>query len=354
MNVCYTADDLTSCLERAAEVSEEHPVVVSAFLQRCQELECDAVADGGRLLACAISEHVEFAGVHSGDATIQFPAQRVYGSVLSRIRKTAAAIAAELRITGPFNIQFLSSDLDLKVIECNLRASRSFPFVSKVWRVDLIGLATRCMLGQHPSLSLSDPFDLGYVGVKCSQFSFARLHQADPVSGVDMASTGEVGCLGRTSDEALLKAMLSVGHRIPARPVLLSTGDPFQKAALLPACRLLVEKGYTLYATEGSCRYLQANGVPAVRVRWPDDPDDGTPSSLDLIREHRVDLVVNNPKNFSHAELGNGYHLRRAAVDFNVPLITDARLASAYIHAFCFLPESALEVRSWDEYAGRW
>ena len=354
MNVCYTADDLTSCLERAAEVSEEHPVVVSAFLQRCQELECDAVADGGRLLACAISEHVEFAGVHSGDATIQFPAQRVYGSVLSRIRKTAAAIAAELRITGPFNIQFLSSDLDLKVIECNLRASRSFPFVSKVWRVDLIGLATRCMLGQHPSLSLSDPFDLGYVGVKCSQFSFARLHQADPVSGVDMASTGEVGCLGRTSDEALLKAMLSVGHRIPAGPVLLSTGDPFQKAALLPACRLLVEKGYTLYATEGSCRYLQANGVPAVRVRWPDDPDDGTPSSLDLIREHRVDLVVNNPKNFSHAELGNGYHLRRAAVDFNVPLITDARLASAYIHAFCSLPESALEVRSWDEYAGRW
>ena len=354
MNVCYTADDLTSCLERAAEVSEEHPVVVSAFLQRCQELECDAVADGGRLLACAISEHVEFAGVHSGDATIQVPAQRVYGSVLSRIRKTAAAIAAELRITGPFNIQFLSSDLDLKVIECNLRASRSFPFVSKVWRVDLIGLATRCMLGQHPSLSLSDPFDLGYVGVKCSQFSFARLHQADPVSGVDMASTGEVGCLGRTSDEALLKAMLSVGHRIPAGPVLLSTGDPFQKAALLPACRLLVEKGYTLYATEGSCRYLQANGVPAVRVRWPDDPDDGTPSSLDLIREHRVDLVVNNPKNFSHAELGNGYHLRRAAVDFNVPLITDARLASAYIHAFCSLPESALEVRSWDEYAGRW
>jgi carbamoyl-phosphate synthase large subunit len=354
MNVCYTADDLTSCLERAAEVSEEHPVVVSAFLQRCQELECDAVADGGRLLACAISEHVEFAGVHSGDATIQFPAQRVYGSVLSRIRKTAAAIAAELRITGPFNIQFLSSDLDLKVIECNLRASRSFPFVSKVWRVDLIGLATRCMLGQHPFLSLSNPFDLGYVGVKCSQFSFARLHQADPVSGVDMASTGEVGCLGRTSDEALLKAMLSVGHHIPAGPVLLSTGDPFQKAALLPACRLLAEKGYTLYATEGSCRYLQANGVPAVRVRWPDDPDDGTPSSLDLIREHRVDLVVNNPKNFSHAELGNGYHLRRAAVDFNVPLITDARLASAYIHAFCSLPASALEVRSWDEYAGRW
>ena len=354
MNVCYSADDLTSCLERAAEVSEEHPVVVSAFLQRCQELECDAVADGGRVLACAISEHIEFAGVHSGDATIQFPAQRVFGSVLSRIRKTAAAIASELHITGPFNIQFLSSDLDLKVIECNLRASRSFPFVSKVWRTDLIGLATRCMLGQHPSPWMPDPFDLGYVGVKCSQFSFARLHQADPVSGVDMASTGEVGCLGRSSDEALLKAMLSVGHRVPSGAVLLSTGDAFQKAELLPACRSLAEKGYTLYATDGSCRYLQANGVPVTRVRWPDEPNDGTPSSLDLIREHKVDLVVNNPKNFSHSELGNGYHLRRAAVDFNVPLITDARLASAYIRAFCTLPDDALEVRSWGDYAGKW
>ena len=354
MNVCYSAEDLTACLERAAEVSEEHPVVVSAFLQRCQELECDAVADGGRVLACAISEHVEFAGVHSGDATIQFPAQRVFGSVLSRIRKTAAAIAAELHITGPFNIQFLSSDLDLKVIECNLRASRSFPFVSKVWRVDLIGLATRCMLGQHPSPWMPDPFDLGYVGVKCSQFSFARLHQADPVSGVDMASTGEVGCLGRTSDEALLKAMLSVGHRVPAGPVLLSTGDAFQKAELLPACRFLAEKGYTLYATDGSCRYLLQHGVPAQRVRWPDEPDDGTPSALDLIREHKVDLVVNNPKNFSHSELGNGYHLRRAAVDFNVPLVTDARLAAAYIRAFCTLPDAALEVRNWADYAGKW
>ena len=354
MNVCYSAEDLTACLERAAEVSEEHPVVVSAFLQRCQELECDAVADGGRVLACAISEHVEFAGVHSGDATIQFPAQRVFGSVLSRIRKTAAAIAAELHITGPFNIQFLSSDLDLKVIECNLRASRSFPFVSKVWRTDLIGLATRCMLGQHPSPWMPDPFDLGYVGVKCSQFSFARLHQADPVSGVDMASTGEVGCLGRTSDEALLKAMLSVGHRVPAGPVLLSTGDAFQKAELLPACRALAEKGYTLYATDGSCRYLMEHGVPAQRVRWPDEPDDGTPSALDLIREHKVDLVVNNPKNFSHSELGNGYHLRRAAVDFNVPLVTDARLAAAYIRAFCTLPDAALEVRNWADYAGKW
>ena len=359
MNVCYTATDLTSCLERAAEVSAEHPVVVSAFLQRCQELECDAVADGGRVLACAISEHIEFAGVHSGDATIQFPAQRVYGSVLSRIRKsrirkTAAAIASELHITGPFNIQFLSSDLDLKVIECNLRASRSFPFVSKVWRVDFIGLATRCMLGQHPSPWLPDPFDLGYVGVKCSQFSFARLHQADPVSGVDMASTGEVGCLGRSSDEALLKAMLSVGHRIPAGAVLLSTGDAFQKAELLPACRMLAEKGHKLYATDGSCRYLVEHGVPAQRVRWPDEPDDGTPSAQDLIREHMVDLVVNNPKNFSHSELGNGYHLRRAAVDFNVPLITDARLASAFIRAFCTLPDEALEIRSWGAYAGKW
>ena len=354
MNVCYSDADLTSCLDRAAEVSEAHPVVVSSFLQRCQELECDAVADGGRVLACAISEHIEFAGVHSGDATIQFPAQRVYGSVLSRIRKTAAAIASELHITGPFNIQFLSADLDLKVIECNLRASRSFPFVSKVWRVNLIDLATRCMLGQHPSPWMPDPFDLGYVGVKCSQFSFARLHQADPVSGVDMASTGEVGCLGRSSDEALLKAMMSVGHGIPAGPVLLSTGDAFQKAELLPACRMLAEKGYTLYATDGSCRYLLQHGVPALRVRWPDEPDDGTPSALELIREHKVDLVVNNPKNLSHSELGNGYRLRRAAVDFNVSLITDARLAAAYIRAFCALPENSLEVRSWDEYVVRW
>ncbi len=344
MQVCYSADDLASCLERAAEVSEAHPVVVSAFMQRCKELECDAVADHGKVLACAISEHIEFAGVHSGDATIQFPGQRIYGSVLSRIRRTAAAIASELHITGPFNIQFLSSDLDLKVIECNLRASRSFPFVSKVWRVNLIDLATQCMLGQHPAPVQGNPFDLGYVGVKCSQFSFARLHQADPVSGVDMASTGEVGCLGRTADEALLKAMLSVGHHVPAGPVLLSTGDPFQKADMLPACRLLAQKGYTLYATGGTCRYLQANGVPALPVRWPDQPDDGTPSAEDLIREHKVDLVVNNPKNFSHKELGNGYHLRRAAVDFNVPLITDARLAAAYIRAFCTIPEDSLGI----------
>ena len=344
MQVCYSADDLASCLERAAEVSEAHPVVVSAFMQRCKELECDAVADHGKVLACAISEHIEFAGVHSGDATIQFPGQRIYGSVLSRIRRTAAAIASELHITGPFNIQFLSSDLDLKVIECNLRASRSFPFVSKVWRVNLIDLATQCMLGQHPAPVQGNPFDLGYVGVKCSQFSFARLHQADPVSGVDMASTGEVGCLGRTADEALLKAMLSVGHHVPVGPVLLSTGDPFQKADMLPACRLLAQKGYTLYATGGTCRYLQANGVPALPVRWPDQPDDGTPSAEDLIREHKVDLVVNNPKNFSHKELGNGYHLRRAAVDFNVPLITDARLAAAYIRAFCTIPEDSLGI----------
>ena len=354
MNVCYTKSDLASCLERAAEVSEEHPVVVSSFLERCKELECDAVADGGRVLACAISEHVEFAGVHSGDATIQFPGQRIYGSVLSRIRRTAAAIASELRITGPFNIQFLSSDLDLKVIECNLRASRSFPFVSKVWRTDLIGLATRCMLGEHPSPRLADPFDLGYVGVKCSQFSFSRLHQADPVSGVDMASTGEVGCLGRTSDEALLKAMLSVGHHIPDGPVLVSMGDPIQKADLLPACRMLVERGHTLYATSGSRRYLVEYGVPALPARWPDDPDDGTPSAVDLIREHKVDLVVNIPKNFSHTELGNGYKMRRTAVDFNVPLITDARLASAYIRAFCTLGTDGLEILSWDEYGGRW
>ncbi|MBR1706889.1 MAG: carbamoyl-phosphate synthase (glutamine-hydrolyzing) large subunit [Bacteroidales bacterium] len=350
MNVCYDEAGLAACLALAVEVSEEHPVVVSSFLRRCKELECDAVADGGRLVAVAISEHVEFAGVHSGDATIQFPAQRVYGSVLSRIRRTAAALAAELHITGPFNIQFLSSDLDLKVIECNLRASRSFPFVSKVWRVGLVDLATRCMLGEHPEAVSSDPFDLGYVGVKCSQFSFARLGQADPVSGVDMASTGEVGCLGRTTDEALLKAMLSVGHTVPAGAILLSTGDADQKADLLPACRLLAERGHVLYATPGTFRYLEGNGIPVREARWPDAPEDGTPSAVDLVRMHAVDLVVNIPKDFTRSELGNGYRVRRAAVDFNVPLLTDARLAAAYIHAFCTLPPDALEIRSWAEY----
>ena len=350
MNVCYSKEEMRIFLDMAVEVSEEHPVVISAFMQRCKELECDAVADGGKVIACAISEHIEFAGVHSGDATIQFPAQRIYSITAARIRKTAAAIAEELHITGPFNIQFLADENGIKVIECNLRASRSFPFVSKVLKVNFIDLATRCMLGRRPEPMGIDPFELDYVGIKCSQFSFARLGKADPVLGVDMASTGEVGCIGDNLNEALLKAMLSVGHRIPEKAILVSSGDPIQKADLLQACRLLARKNYTLYATGGTCTYLNDNGVPASRALWPDEREEGVPAALDLIRTHRVDLVINIPKDFTHGELSNGYQMRRAAIDFNVPLITNSRLATAYIRAFCALPLDSVGIKSWDEY----
>ena len=350
MNVCYSTEDLRIFLDMAVEVSEEHPVVISSFMQRCKELECDAVADGGRIVAYAISEHIEFAGVHSGDATIQFPPQKIYGITAAKIRKTTAAIAAELHITGPFNIQFLATDNYIKVIECNLRASRSFPFVSKVLKVNLIDLATRCMLGQRPERIDIDPFELEYVGVKCSQFSFARLGKADPILGVDMASTGEVGCIGDNLDEALLKAMLSVGHRIPEKSILISSGNPVQKADLLPACQLLADKGYTVYATGGTCRYLCDNGIPARRALWPGEQEEGVPAALDLIRTHRVELVVNIPKNYTHKELSNGYQMRRAAIDFNVPLITNSRLARAYIRAFCTLRPEDLAIKPWDSY----
>ena len=350
MNVCYSKEEMRIFLDMAVEVSEEHPVVISAFMQRCKELECDAVADGGKVIACAISEHIEFAGVHSGDATIQFPAQRIYSITAARIRKTAAAIAEELHITGPFNIQFLADENGIKVIECNLRASRSFPFVSKVLKVNFIDLATRCMLGRRPEPMGIDPFELDYVGIKCSQFSFARLGKADPVLGVDMASTGEVGCIGDNLNEALLKAMLSVGHRIPEKAILVSSGDPIQKADLLQACRLLARKNYTLYATGGTCTYLNDNGVPASRALWPDEREEGVPAALDLIRTHRVDLVINIPKDFTHGELSNGYQMRRAAIDFNVPLITHSRLATAYIRAFCARPLDSVGIQSWDEY----
>jgi carbamoyl-phosphate synthase large subunit len=350
MNVCYSKEDLRMFLDMAVEVSEEHPVVISSFMQRCKELECDAVADGGKVLAYAISEHIEFAGVHSGDATIQFPPQKIYGITAAKIRKTTAAIAAELHITGPFNIQFLATDNYIKVIECNLRASRSFPFVSKVLKVNLIDLATRCMLGQRPERVDIDPFELEYVGIKCSQFSFARLGKADPVLGVDMASTGEVGCIGDNLDEALLKSMLSVGHRIPQKSILISSGNPLQKADLLRACLLLAEKKYTIYATGGTCRYLNENGVPALRALWPNEHDDGFPAALDLIRSHQVELVINIPKNFTRKELSNGYMMRRAAIDFNVPLITNSRLATAYIRAFCAKPLESISIKSWDEY----
>ena len=350
MNVCYSKEDLRIFLDMAVEVSEEHPVVISSFMQRCKELECDAVADGGKVLAYAISEHIEFAGVHSGDATIQFPPQKIYGITAAKIRKTAAAIAAELHITGPFNIQFLATDNYIKVIECNLRASRSFPFVSKVLKVNLIDLATRCMLGQRPEKIDIDPFELDYVGIKCSQFSFARLGKADPVLGVDMASTGEVGCIGDNLNEALLKSMLSVGHRIPRKSILISSGNPIQKADLLRACQLLADKNYIIYATGGTCRYLNENGVPALRALWPNEQEAGAPAALDLIRKHEVELVINIPKNFTHSELSNGYQMRRAAIDFNVPLITNSRLATAYIRAFCSVPQDEISIKSWDEY----
>ena len=350
MNVCYSKEDLRIFLDRAVEVSEEHPVVISSFMQRCKELECDAVADGGTVIASAISEHIEFAGVHSGDATIQFPPQKIYGITAARIRKTTAAIAAELNITGPFNIQFLASDNYIKVIECNLRASRSFPFVSKVLKVNFIDLATRCMLGRRPEKIDIDPFELDYVGIKCSQFSFARLGKADPVLGVDMASTGEVGCIGDNLNEALLKSMLSVGHRIPQKSILISSGNPIQKADLLPACQLLAGRNYTIYATGGTCKYLNENGVPALRALWPNEREEGTPAALDLIRRHEVELVINIPKNFTHGELSNGYEMRRAAIDFNVPLITNSRLATAYIRAFCAVGQDEIGIKSWDEY----
>jgi carbamoyl-phosphate synthase large subunit len=351
MNVCYSDEDLKVFLDMAVEVSPEHPVVISSFMQRCKELECDAVADNGRVIASAISEHIEFAGVHSGDATIQFPPQKIYGITAARIRKTTAAIAAELHITGPFNIQFLATDNYIKVIECNLRASRSFPFVSKVLKVNFIELATRCMLGEHPVPVGIDPFDLEYVGVKCSQFSFSRLNEADPVLGVDMSSTGEVGCIGDNLDDALLKAMLSVGHRIPHKAVLISSGNARQKADILPACQMLSHKGIAIYATEGTARYLNENGVPATRVMWPgENPVGDSPDAIDLIRRHDVDLVINIPKDYSHKELTNGYRMRRAAIDFNIPLITNYRLATAYIRAFCAVPQEKISIRSWDEY----
>ena len=351
MNVCYGKEDLKVFLDMAVEVSEEHPVVISSFMQRCKEIECDAVADGGKVIAAAISEHIEFAGVHSGDATIQFPPQKIYGITAAKIRKTTAAIAKELNITGPFNIQFLATDNYIKVIECNLRASRSFPFVSKVLKVNFIELATKCMLSEHPEPVGIDPFELEYVGVKCSQFSFSRLNQADPVLGVDMSSTGEVGCIGDNLDEALLKAMLSVGHRIPKKSVLISSGNARQKADILEACRLLSGKGIKIYATEGTCRYLNENGVSAERALWPYEiANEEYPSALELIRGHKVDLVINIPKNFTHNELSNGYKMRRASIDFNIPLITNSRLATAYIKALCKVDEDEIGIKSWDEY----
>ena len=348
MNVCSNNEELERFLALAANVSKQHPVVVSRFIEHAKEVEMDAVAREGEIIAYAISEHIEYAGVHSGDATIQFPPQKLYVETMRRIKRISRRIAKELNISGPFNIQFLARDNDIKVIECNLRASRSFPFVSKVLKLNLIELATRVMLGmevQKPDKSL---FDLDYVGIKASQFSFNRLQNADPVLGVDMASTGEVGCLGQDTSCALLKAMLSVGYRIPQKGILLSTGAPKQKVDMLEAARMLQQQGFTLYATGGTSAFLEENGVESVRVYWPSE--EGTPQALDLLHRKEIDMVVNIPKNLSSSELDNGYKIRRSSIDLNIPLITNARLASAFICAFCSMKVEDLAIQSWNEY----
>ena len=349
MNVCSNDEELERFLQLAANVSKDHPVVVSAFIQNAKEIEWDSVAQDGEIKLYAISEHIEFAGVHSGDATIQFPPQKLYVETIRRIKKISSKIAKALHISGPFNIQYLAKNNEIKVIECNLRASRSFPFVSKVSKINFIDLATKVMLGIPVEKPNSNVFDLDYVGIKASQFSFSRLQGADPVLGVDMSSTGEVGCLGESTSEALMTSMLSVGHRIPKKGVLLSTGSAKQKADLLESAHRLHKKGYQLYATAGTHRYLNDNGIPAILVHWPSEADK-EPQALDLLHRKQIDFVVNIPKNLTSNELTNGYKIRRAAVDLNVPLITNARLASAYIRAFCDLTVDDIEIKSWDEY----
>ncbi|MCL1938914.1 MAG: carbamoyl-phosphate synthase (glutamine-hydrolyzing) large subunit [Candidatus Azobacteroides sp.] len=348
MNVCSNQIELETFLKVAANVSQKHPVVVSEFIQRAKEIEIDAVANQGEIVTYAISEHIEFAGVHSGDATIQFPPQRLYVETVRKIKHIAKEIAQALQITGPFNIQFLAKNNDIKVIECNLRASRSFPFVSKVLKLNFIEIATRVMLGETVEKPSKNEFDLDYVGIKASQFSFSRLQRADPVLGVDMASTGEVGCIGDDFYEAVLKSMLSVGMRIPKKNILISSGTPHSKLDLLDACRLLQQKGYTLFATEGTHRYLSENGIPSLHVNQPSEG--GKPNALEMIHEKQFDLVVNIPKNLTAGELSNGYKIRRGAIDFNIPLITNSRLASAFIYAFCEIEMKNIPIKSWDEY----
>ena len=351
MNVCSNEDELKRFLQLAANVSEDHPVVVSKFIEHAKEIEMDAVAKDGEVMAYAISEHIEFAGVHSGDATIQFPPQKLYVETVRRVKRVGRQIAKELHINGPFNIQFMARDNDILVIECNLRASRSFPFVSKVLKINLIELATKVMLGlpvEKPSKNL---FDLDYVGIKASQFSFNRLQKADPVLGVDMSSTGEVGCIGNDTSCALLKSMLSVGQRIPAKNILLSTGGAKQKADMLDAAEMLVKHGYNLYATAGTSRFLTENGIKNTRVLWPSEEAEGdAPKALDMLHNHEIDMVVNIPKDLTSSELSNGYKIRRAAIDLNVPLITNSRLASAFIYAFCTVKLDEIEIKAWGEY----
>lgn len=349
MNICSNKDELTRFLRLAANVSEDHPVVVSKFIENAKEIEMDAVARDGEILAYAISEHIEFAGVHSGDATIQFPPQKLYVETVRRIKRISKQIAKALHINGPFNIQYMARDNDILVIECNLRASRSFPFVSKVLKLNFIDLATKVMLGLPVGKPEKNLFDLDYVGIKASQFSFNRLQKADPVLGVDMSSTGEVGCLGDDTSTALLKSMLSVGHRIPEKNILLSTGGAKQKAEMLEAARILRNHGYDLFATSGTSKYLTENGIENTLVYWPSD-EDKQPQALDLLHQKKLDMIVNIPKDLTPRELTNGYKIRRAATDLNVPLITNSRLASAFIHAFCNVKLDEIDIKAWGEY----
>ena len=348
MNVCSNQEELERFLQLAANVSKKHPVVVSQFIEHAKEVEMDAVAQNGEIIAYAISEHIEFAGVHSGDATIQFPPQKLYVETVRRIKRISREIAKALNISGPFNIQYLAKDNDIKVIECNLRASRSFPFVSKVLKINFIELATKVMLGLPVEKPEKNLFELDYVGIKASQFSFNRLQKADPVLGVDMASTGEVGCIGSDTSCAVLKAMLSVGYRIPKKKILLSTGTPKQKVDMLEAARMLQKKGYDIFATGGSSKFLTENGVENTRVYWPSE--EGHPQALEMLHKKEIDMVVNIPKNLTAGELDNGYKIRRAAIDLNIPLITNARLASAFITAFCTMDIDDIAIKSWEEY----
>ena len=348
MNVCSNQEELERFLKLAANVSKKHPVVVSQFIEHAKEVEMDAVAQNGEIVAYAISEHIEFAGVHPGDATIQFPPQKLYVETVRRIKRISREIAKALNISGPFNIQYLAKDNDIKVIECNLRASRSFPFVSKVLKINFIELATKVMLGLPVEKPEKNLFELDYVGIKASQFSFNRLQKADPVLGVDMASTGEVGCIGMDTSCAVLKAMLSVGYRIPKKNILLSTGTMKQKADMMDAARMLVNKGYKLFATGGTHKTLAENGIESTHVYWPSE--EGHPQALEMLHRKEIDMVVNIPKNLTAGELSNGYKIRRAAIDLNIPLITNARLASAFINAFCTMSVDDIAIKSWAEY----
>ena len=348
MNVVSNREELEHFLKLATKISKKHPVVVSEFIEQAKEIEFDAIADQGEVIAYAISEHIEFAGVHSGDATLVFPPQKVYFETIRRIKRISKQIAKELNISGPFNIQFLARDNFVKVIECNLRASRSFPFVSKVLDQNFIEMATQIMLGKKVEKPHKSIFDVEHIGVKASQFSFSRLTKADPVLGVDMSSTGEVGCIGDDYYEAILKSMISVGYKTPSKGVLLSTGGIKSKVELLNSCRLMEEKGLQLYATGGTATFLKSHGIACTTVHWPDE--DLKPNSLDLLKQGVIDFVVNIPKNLSSGELQNDYSIRRTAIDLNIPIITNARLASAYITAFCTVKDQDIQIKSWQEY----